>query len=275
VVFDLVIGLGADLGLAQLELGVCELGVFTGDVFEVVGTICLFAQPGSGDRVTSLSRVFEPQQSEADTGQAGPQPPAHLPLDQVVAQERKNDEHNRPQHGADGHSPNAVDVKRPYRRRLRTASTTPCHGQEAIRRLEGRYSELLPSHSSPTHVNDQIPANCRCERCLTWTRSLKSAGWRSWGATWGGGCDPVEIRRRYSPAADAWNDVGIAIPAFPTIVLMPFTYSIAVGIGAGFMTYVLIKLVRGKSREVHPLLWAVTVLFVVYFAIDPIEQLIS
>ncbi|HEX2361124.1 MAG TPA: hypothetical protein VHI11_03520 [Jiangellaceae bacterium] len=56
---------------------------------------------------------------------------------------------------------------------------------------------------------------------------------------------------------------------------MPFTYSIAVGIGAGFMTYVLIKLVRGKSREVHPLLWAVTVLFVVYFAIDPIEQLIS
>jgi AGZA family xanthine/uracil permease-like MFS transporter len=52
-------------------------------------------------------------------------------------------------------------------------------------------------------------------------------------------------------------------------------YSIAVGIGAGFMAYVLIKLVRGKAAEVHPLLWAVAVLFLVYFAIDPIEQLLT
>ena len=72
-----------------------------------------------------------------------------------------------------------------------------------------------------------------------------------------------------------WDDVEIAIPAFLTIVLMPFTYSIAVGIGAGFMTYVLIKVVRGKAAEVHPLLWAVAVLFVIYFAIDPIEQLLT
>jgi len=72
-----------------------------------------------------------------------------------------------------------------------------------------------------------------------------------------------------------WDDVEIAIPAFLTIVLMPFTYSIAVGIGAGFMTYVLIKLVRGKAAEVHPLLWGVAALFVLYFAIDPIEQLLS
>ena len=72
-----------------------------------------------------------------------------------------------------------------------------------------------------------------------------------------------------------WDDVEIAIPAFLTIVLMPFTYSIAVGIGAGFMTYVLIKLVRGKAAEVHPLLWAVAVLFLVYFAIEPIEQLLT
>jgi hypothetical protein len=50
-----------------------------------------------------------------------------------------------------------------------------------------------------------------------------------------------------------WDDVEIAIPAFLTIVLMPFTYSIAVGIGAGFLGYVLIKLVRGKAGEVHPL----------------------
>jgi adenine/guanine/hypoxanthine permease len=72
-----------------------------------------------------------------------------------------------------------------------------------------------------------------------------------------------------------WDDVEIAIPAFLTIVLMPFTYSITVGIGAGFMTYVLIKLVRGKAADVHPLLWAVAVLFLVYFAIDPIEQLLT
>ena len=52
-----------------------------------------------------------------------------------------------------------------------------------------------------------------------------------------------------------WDDLEIAIPAFLTIVLMPFTYSITVGIGAGFITYVFIKLVRGKAADVHPLLW--------------------
>jgi AGZA family xanthine/uracil permease-like MFS transporter len=73
----------------------------------------------------------------------------------------------------------------------------------------------------------------------------------------------------------AWDDFDIAIPAFLTIILMPFTYSISVGIGAGFVSYVLIKAVRGKAREVHPLLWLVAALFVVYFAIDPIEQLLG
>ncbi|GAA3571115.1 NCS2 family permease [Nonomuraea rosea] len=70
-----------------------------------------------------------------------------------------------------------------------------------------------------------------------------------------------------------WNDYEIAIPAFLTIVVMPFTYSISNGIGAGFITYVLIKAVRGKVREIHPLLWGVTILFVVYFAIGPIRAL--
>jgi AGZA family xanthine/uracil permease-like MFS transporter len=68
----------------------------------------------------------------------------------------------------------------------------------------------------------------------------------------------------------AWDDVEIAVPAFLTIVLMPFTYSITVGIGAGFVSYAFLKVVRGKARELHPLLWAVAGLFVVYFAIDPI-----
>ena len=72
-----------------------------------------------------------------------------------------------------------------------------------------------------------------------------------------------------------WNDVEIAIPAFLTIALMPFTYSISVGIGAGFIAYVLVKGVRGKAAQIHPLMWVVSALFVVYFAIDPIKQLIA
>ncbi len=69
-----------------------------------------------------------------------------------------------------------------------------------------------------------------------------------------------------------WDDMEIAIPAFLTIVLMPFTYSISVGIGAGFITYVVLKIARGKAATVHPLLWVVAALFVVYFAIDPITN---
>jgi AGZA family xanthine/uracil permease-like MFS transporter len=72
-----------------------------------------------------------------------------------------------------------------------------------------------------------------------------------------------------------WDDVDIALPAFLTIVLMPFTYSISVGIGAGFVAYVLIKVVRGRARAVHPLLWVVAALFVVYFAIEPIRRLLG
>jgi AGZA family xanthine/uracil permease-like MFS transporter len=67
-----------------------------------------------------------------------------------------------------------------------------------------------------------------------------------------------------------WDDLEIAIPAFLTIVLMPFTYSITVGIGAGFIAYVVIKLVRGKVAEIHGLMWIVAALFVLYFAIHPI-----
>jgi AGZA family xanthine/uracil permease-like MFS transporter len=70
----------------------------------------------------------------------------------------------------------------------------------------------------------------------------------------------------------SWDDIEMAIPAFLTIVLMPFAYSISVGIGAGFVSYAFLKLVRGKARELHPLMWIVAALFVVYFAIDPITR---
>jgi AGZA family xanthine/uracil permease-like MFS transporter len=69
-----------------------------------------------------------------------------------------------------------------------------------------------------------------------------------------------------------FDDMEIAIPAFLTIVLMPFTYSITAGIGAGFLAYTLIKVVRGKAAEVHVLMWVVSALFVLYFAIDPVTR---
>jgi adenine/guanine/hypoxanthine permease len=72
-----------------------------------------------------------------------------------------------------------------------------------------------------------------------------------------------------------WDDVEIAIPAFLTIVLMPFTYSITVGIGAGFLAYVLIKIVRGKVAGLHPLLWVISAFFLVYFFINPITSWLS
>jgi AGZA family xanthine/uracil permease-like MFS transporter len=70
----------------------------------------------------------------------------------------------------------------------------------------------------------------------------------------------------------AWDDMEIAIPAFLTIILMPFTYSIAVGIGGGFIAYVVLKVARGHTSRVHPLMWIVAALFVVYFAIEPITN---
>jgi AGZA family xanthine/uracil permease-like MFS transporter len=68
-----------------------------------------------------------------------------------------------------------------------------------------------------------------------------------------------------------WKNPDIGIPAFLTIALMPFTYSISDGIGAGFISFVIVKLARGKAREIHWLMWLVSILFVVYFLIDPIQ----
>jgi AGZA family xanthine/uracil permease-like MFS transporter len=72
-----------------------------------------------------------------------------------------------------------------------------------------------------------------------------------------------------------WSDITIALPAFLTIVLMPFTYSIAVGIGAGFVTHVVLKAATGRSKEIHPLLWTAAAAFVVYFATSPLKDLLN
>ena len=68
-----------------------------------------------------------------------------------------------------------------------------------------------------------------------------------------------------------WQDYGIAIPAFLTMILMPFTYSISVGIGAGFVSHVLVRVVQGRRKEVHALLYIASALFVVYFLQSPIN----
>ncbi|HEV7210428.1 MAG TPA: NCS2 family permease [Blastococcus sp.] len=71
----------------------------------------------------------------------------------------------------------------------------------------------------------------------------------------------------------AWDDMSLVIPAFLTIALMPFTYSITNGIGAGVVSFVLLRTAVGRRRDVHPLMWVIAVLFVVYFALEPLQQL--
>ncbi|MCW3840308.1 NCS2 family permease [Micromonospora yasonensis] len=68
-----------------------------------------------------------------------------------------------------------------------------------------------------------------------------------------------------------FTDVGVAVPAFLTMTLMPFTYSITNGIGAGFVSWVAIRVAQGKGRQIHPLMWAVAVAFVIYFAINLVK----
>ncbi len=72
-----------------------------------------------------------------------------------------------------------------------------------------------------------------------------------------------------------WDDLEIAIPAFLTIVVMPFTYSITNGIGAGFLSYVFIKVVRGKTKDVHPMMWVASIAFLIYFMIFYVRELLT
>ncbi|MDO4686580.1 NCS2 family permease [Corynebacterium freiburgense] len=67
----------------------------------------------------------------------------------------------------------------------------------------------------------------------------------------------------------------IALPAFLMIVIMPFTYSIANGIGVGFVAYVLMQTAAGRAKQVHWLLWLISVLFMIYFAVDPLLTVLN
>ncbi|POM24216.1 Guanine/hypoxanthine permease PbuG [Actinomadura rubteroloni] len=72
-----------------------------------------------------------------------------------------------------------------------------------------------------------------------------------------------------------WSDLGFAIPAFLTIVVMPYTYSITNGIGAGIVSYTLIKIARGRPREAGVLLWIVSIVFILYFGLNIVEEVLG
>jgi len=72
-----------------------------------------------------------------------------------------------------------------------------------------------------------------------------------------------------------FTDFSLALPAFLTIVVMPFTYSITNGVGVGFISYVVIQVATGKTRRIHPLMWVIAVAFVAYFAVGPLQELIG
>lgn len=67
-------------------------------------------------------------------------------------------------------------------------------------------------------------------------------------------------------AADIdWSDLEVAIPAFITMILMPFAYSIAAGIAWGIIAYVLVKLVAGKYQEINGVMATLFVLMCMFY----------
>ena len=72
-----------------------------------------------------------------------------------------------------------------------------------------------------------------------------------------------------------WKSPEIALPAFITIIMMPFSYSITNGIGSGFIAYLVVQLARGRVRQIHPLMWVAGALFVVYFTLTPIRAILG
>lgn len=72
-----------------------------------------------------------------------------------------------------------------------------------------------------------------------------------------------------------FSEFRIALPAFMTIVTMPFTYSIANGIGAGFISWVVPATATVRARTVQPLMWVVAVAFAAHFAVSPLRALLG
>ncbi len=77
----------------------------------------------------------------------------------------------------------------------------------------------------------------------------------------------VGVMMMSSFAEIKWGDLNEAIPAFFASVFMAFFYSISYGIAAGFLTYCVVKIFSGKAKEVHPILWVCTGLFILNFVL--------
>ncbi len=71
------------------------------------------------------------------------------------------------------------------------------------------------------------------------------------------------------------SEFSVLLPVFLTVSVMPMTYSIANGIGAGFISWVVVRSLSGKAKEISPLLWVVAVGFLLYFARGPVEMLLG
>jgi AGZA family xanthine/uracil permease-like MFS transporter len=69
-----------------------------------------------------------------------------------------------------------------------------------------------------------------------------------------------------------WHNFEDAAVAFLAVIIMPFSYNITNGIAFGFITYVLIKLVKGKLKEVHPIMYVFTALFILNFILLAISN---
>ena len=67
----------------------------------------------------------------------------------------------------------------------------------------------------------------------------------------------------------------VLLPVFLTATVMPLTYSIANGIGVGFITWALLSVLSGRGQKAHWLLWAVSIGFILYFVRGPITALIG
>lgn len=70
-----------------------------------------------------------------------------------------------------------------------------------------------------------------------------------------------------------WSDIEVAIPCFLTVVGMPFFYSITDGLAFGFIAYVVIKLAKGKAKEIHPLMYVIVGLFVLKYIISALTTI--
>ncbi len=68
-----------------------------------------------------------------------------------------------------------------------------------------------------------------------------------------------------------WEDISVAVPAFITIILMPLSYSIAIGIAAGFIFYTIAQIASKKIKEISVITWCLTALFIIYFVVHALK----